>query len=229
MRGSVPRVSGLIYVLCPLQIERRVAARAAAGRARIITAGPGAESIAQAVRRLDPRPQDALILFGVAGGLIDTEPAPIISAVIDAQTGARSTPTLTASVDESASCVSVVGVSTPVTTVEEKRALAGRTGAALVDCESHAFAQAATERGLEWAVVRGVSDGPLDTLPPRVARWVDTRGRSRPIRIALDLARDPGSIADVARLGRSTRRALDAAAARLTRLLDADPRTIPPS
>jgi len=184
--------------------------------------GPGAEAIRRAVESLDSDRVSLVVLFGVAGALGATEPAPPIGAVVDAETGERWTP----SVIPPGPCSTIAGVAEPVWTADTKRDLAARTGADLVDCESHAFARACVAAGLRWAIVRGVSDGPETALPPESARWVDANGATRPGRVMLDLLRRPALTPVVLRLGRTTSRALCAAAARLDAMLDAAGATI---
>lgn len=121
----------------------------------------------------------------------------------------------------------LAGVAAPLLTPQAKHALRERTGADLVDTESHVFASICADRAVQWAIIRGVSDGPDDALPRRVSEWVDERGRSRPGRVALDLLRRPLLIPRVHRLGRSTGAALRAASALLDTLLESLPATIP--
>lgn len=208
-------------VLCPLEIERRAASAAAAGRARVVRTGPGAAAVARAVGAVDLGSVGLVVLFGVAGGLAETPGAVSASEVVDGATGERWTPRA-----GDGGGVVVAGVEAPIGTVEGKRALAARTGAAIVDCESHGFARACSERGLRWTIVRGVSDGPGDTLPACAAEWVRDDGRTDVRRVAADLLRRPALIASVARLGRATRAALAAAGGRLDRIIEEESRRI---
>ena len=210
-----------IVVLCPLEIERRAASAAVAARARVVRTGPGALAVARAVEGLDLASNGLVVLFGVAGGIAESPIAVTASDVIDGDTGERWTPTV-----GSDGGVVVVGVEAPIGTVEEKRALAARTGASVVDCESHGFARACAERGVRWAIVRGVSDGPGDTLPACAATWVRDDGITNARRVAADLLRRPVLIAPVARLGRATRAGLASAGARLDRIIDEESRRI---
>ncbi len=208
-------------VLCPLEIERRAASAAAAGRARVVRTGPGASAVARAVEAVDFRSIRLVVLFGVAGGLEETPGAVVAAEVIDGATGERWTPPA-----GDYGGVVVVGVAAPIGTVEGKRALAARTGAAIVDCESHGFARACSERGVRWMIVRGVSDGPGDTLPACAAAWVRDDGRTDARRVAADLLRRPALIMPVARLGRATRAAIAAAGDRLDRIIEEESRRI---
>ena len=84
---------------------------------------------------------------------------------------------------------------------EDERAAVARAGADLVDLESVAFAEIATDRGWRWAIVRGVSDDAGSPLPAGVESWVDRRGRSRPLRTAGAVVRHPAMVASLVRLG----------------------------
>lgn len=210
-----------IVILCPLEIERRAAATVEAGRARVVRTGPGAAAVARAVASLDADRAGLVVLFGVAGGLADTLIAVIAAEVLDGGTGDRWKPTLAGEAG-----VVVVGVETPVDTAVDKRVLHERTGAVVVDCESHDFARACVERGVRWAVVRGVSDGPDRALPLGVSGWVRDDGRTDAWRVAAGLLRRPGITPSVVRLGRATREALRAAGALLDRIIEDETRRV---
>ena len=97
----------------------------------------------------------------------------------------------------------------------EKRLRGEQTGAAAVDLESATFAQCCEARGLEWSVVRGISDALMDPLPADVDRWIDARGRLRSFELLVSLIRTPSTIAVLPKLRRSSILALHAVAASL--------------
>ena len=181
---------------------------------------PGWSTLPPPPRDIVPKPvlrrsdQDRL-LFGVAGGLAPCERAPMISAAMDAETGDifRRAP---APRDGAV----IVGVAAPICSPTAKQSLHQKTGGVMVDMESHVFARVCAARDWPWAIVRGVSDGPDESLPVQCLNWIDSSGRTRAGRVALDLLRCPAMLPDMARLGRSTRIALDAASVRLIALLD---------
>lgn len=218
------RISCNALILCPLEIERRAAARVAQGRARVIATGVGSDRMRRCLNRFDPDSLGVVVLFGVAGGLCATCATPPIGRVVNVATG-ESWET------RNAPCggATIAGVDTPLLTVDAKRSLRDRTGASLVDTESHVFASICEAHGWDWTIIRGVSDGPDDVLPDHVSQWIDDEGRTRAVRVALDLLRRPALIPQVSRLGRSTRRALLAASIRLDALLAEDAATIPPA
>jgi len=86
----------------------------------------------------------------------------------------------------------VVGytASSVVTSAREKRALALRSGAHVVDMEGTPLAAALAARGLRFAIVRVVSDDARHDLPP-IGAAIDDDGRLRPERLAFAFARAP--------------------------------------
>ena len=71
---------------------------------------------------------------------------------------------------------------------------------------------------LSWAIVRGVSDGVLDSLPVDVDRWVNASGQARPQQIAGSICRRPWIVAAVMRLGVHSKSAMAAVAQNLSRI-----------
>lgn len=100
-------------------------------------------------------------------------------------------------------------------TPADKRALRARTGAAAVDAESAAVAQAARDAGVPFLAVRAVVD-PADAGLPRAAVAAVTQsGRVHPGRLLLALLDRPGdlrSLAETASRFRAARRTLAAVA-----------------
>lgn len=163
-------------VLCPLKCEARVLARSLRGKARVEAIGPGPEAAQRATDKLAMKPPAIVILCGLGGGLAPTGPVPWVSRVVDQDGRLWDCPVEPA---PDAEVVTLLGIDHPVVLPEKKRILAQSFGASLVDCESHAFADAATTNDLRWAVVRGVSDGPNHRLPEDIEQWVDAKGRMR--------------------------------------------------
>ncbi len=118
--------------------------------------------------------------------------------------------------------VTLLGSDAVIRSPRAKAALGERTGADLVDTESHHFAPACEAAGLRWAIVRAVSDGPGDTLTRGVETWVDSQGRTKPNAVALACLTRPWIIPSLMRLRASTAAALDAMASRLVAVLDAE-------
>lgn len=205
-------------ILCPLEIERRAAAKAVGERARVVRCGPGRQNIIRAINDLRDKPPPLVILFGVAGALRYVNMSPRIDRVIDAERG------LTWRVNHimpgNEHPVGVLGTAELVATPGRKRVLRRRfREAALVDNESHAFAESMTTLGVRWTIIRGVSDWPHQYLPRQCARWVTEDGRACGKTLALDLLRRPWLIGDLLSLRSRAKEGLESAADRLSRLL----------
>lgn len=222
-------------VICPMEIERSAAARWSRGRAAVVCCGPGPREIGAFLRGLsgaDTAIDRLFILFGVAGGLTHGVTCPPVARVIDGEGGewrpsvgrehSASGSTAASSSSRASSPVTLIGVNEIVGDPAAKRALHERTGAAMVDTESHVFAAWAAGRVQRWAIIRAVSDGPSESLPAAMTRWVDQRGRVRASRLALDVITRPALIGIARRVGRRTNDALSAAGAALDRLLDTE-------
>ena len=154
---SVITVTGLAF-------EARIAGGVTVVSDGVRTAGRLSSVIASGSR--------GIISFGIAGGLVP-ELAPgqwvvasaIVSAdechpvdtswserLLDALPGAR--------------YAAIAGVDTPVGDPAEKRALHRRTGAVMVDMESHLAARIAAAHGLPFTACRVIVDPAHRTLPP---------------------------------------------------------------
>jgi len=102
----------------------------------------------------------------------------------------------------------LLGESAVVATVAAKRRLWQATGAAAVDLESGAVAQAAERHDLPFAVLRAVGDPASRSVPPAALAALDAMGRMRPTRVLVAALRHPGQLAALVAL------AADAAHAR---------------
>ena len=198
-----------MHVVCPLRFEHEIL-RSAARRAgwEMSVSGPGTKGIERWAGRISLPSGTRVVLAGVAGGLsADATPgtAAAASEVVDTS-GHRWNPTA-AMTGRALRCLSV---DAPLRTPAVKRAAAEQHGAAMVDMESAAFARVATERGWEWAVVRGISDGPADTLPPGIEHWTDATGATRPLVMAAAVLRHPELMLTLPALGKRSTAAMRA-------------------
>ena len=164
--------------------------------------GVGSAAATRAARLLvaGHRPQ-LLVSAGFAGGLDPTLPR-----------GSVVRPTRVVSADHQAHVLGLLAPpdAPPVTictaerivrTPAEKRDLAARTGAAVVDMESFAVAAVAREAGLPCAGVRVVSDAADDELPPVVAGLARPQSTLRRLGAALGaVGRRPRTAVDLWRL-----------------------------
>ncbi len=208
-------MSRSIVILCPLKFEAAHARRALRGLdARVVVTGPGAVAVRHAVDRLARQAACSgrelmVVLFGACGGLCDMrEVAPLIGRVRDLSGRVWGIEGVQAG-------VAVVGVDRAVITPGEKAWVREKSGAELVDCESHGFAEACVLAGLRWRVVRGVSDGEGDALPRGIEGWVRSDGATRFSRVAWACVTSPRLVPAVLRLGRRSGAALREAGASL--------------
>ncbi len=197
-----------------MQIEERALLRGLRAApnpdVRIVRTGIGKDAILAVLEREARAAAPALvILAGACGGLSPTAEVPPVARVIDEHGRAWG-----AGIGFDTAGVTLIGVDRVVATPADKAALAARTGAAIVDMESHAFAAACEARGLAWSVVRGVSDTPDETLPAEVLSWVRADGTTRNVRAAIDMLLRPGHIPHIFRVLRRANRTLPLVAAR---------------
>lgn len=223
-------------VLTGMAREAVVIERAAARAGVALDVGLGgtdpARTRAQAKRLAGAAP-DLLVSFGLAGGLVPAyRPGTLIlpDAVVDDAGGrwpmsAGWHGALLDRQPEAGHVDAVVGVDAPVATARAKHVLATATGAAAVDMESVALAQAAAERGVPMVVVRAVCDPAERAIPEVVQTLLDARGRVRWRRLPALVPNLPGVLrlaADSTRATRSLRRG----AAALVQLAEARGRPI---
>ncbi|MDE0334212.1 MAG: hypothetical protein OXI64_04585 [Defluviicoccus sp.] len=104
----------------------------------------------------------------------------------------------------------VAGTESPVAGVAAKAALAGASGAAAVDMESHAVARIAAGAGLPVAAVRVIADPAERPLPPSLLSALSPEGGPRAGRLLMESLRRPEDLPASIRLARDYRRALRA-------------------
>ncbi len=190
------------------------AVRRAGARVVALPAGP---------RAADALPDvlvgERIIVAGLCGALASLLPETVVvyEAVVDDGRWYSCDPTLAASLT---GALRAIGYTSPyiVTSASEKRKLALRTGAKVVDMEGASLAAALVARGIRFAMVRVVSDDARHDLPP-LRKAIDASGTLRPERVALAFARNPFA---AVRFARDSMRAL-AALERVARTIIAAP------
>lgn len=196
--------------------------------AQVLQIGIGRAAVERALRSSlrDHAGIRGVIVAGVCGGLRHTEPVPRIASVVDRNGRSWSVGSDGWALNRPASAadghdrgVRLVGVDELIPGPAEKRALAAETGADIVDMESHALAALCDSRGWPWAVVRGVSDTPDETLPEEVLAWTTAAGDPRPGRAILDMARKPSLIGHTRSAMRRCRQVLPIVAERVAALI----------
>jgi adenosylhomocysteine nucleosidase len=151
----------------------------------VVVGGIGRNAARRAAEVVAERYQPAvLISAGIAGALNATLKVGDVlhgSEVVDAGSGAR----FRMAGDESV-IVTVSSVSGP----EEKRLLADRYKADVVDMESAAVADVARERSIDCKAIKAISDELEFDMPP-VAGFVDGNGRFKTARFGAYIAMRP--------------------------------------
>lgn len=157
---------------------------------------------------------DAVVSYGWAGALTcAVKPAQVyaVSEVIDARTGER----FAAETPRTVPPVHYRMVSLDhVALKPEKRPLAERYGATLVDMEAATVGRLARAHGAAFVCLRGVSDGATDTLPD-FNRFITAGGQLRTVAFALHALLRPGWLGPLLELGRNSRAAAEALAREL--------------
>lgn len=166
---------------------------------------------------------DGLISFGWAGAIscgMQGGQAYTVDEVIDAATGQRFAAT-------GLGAPSAPRAGTPlrlltidhVAQAEEKRALAERFRAVLVDMEAATVAAAASAKGIAFYCLKGVSDTPGDKLPD-FSRFTDVAGGLRMRAVLAYLAVRPKYWRSIADMSKNSKAGAEAAACALRELVE---------
>lgn len=200
-----------------MDVEAKWLRGIAHARADLRICGVGPQRITDLLRTL-PEDTPAVLLAGVAGGLRDTTIAPRIRAVLDIDRRTHTPHWTTPWIPGSEECI-LLGSDTVACTPADKHALRERTGADLIDCETHALATWAEASGVAWGVLRGISDGPDAHLPSEVIGWLDDTGRTRTGTALAGILRKPSLLPTLLHLMRGTNLAMRALSDPFSRLL----------
>ncbi len=175
--------------------------------------GGDAAGAAAAAERLMAQGVDALLSFGLAGGLDPAlKPGALVipAWVLDGAERWPTDPTLSARFGPAHGALQ--GGGDVLTTAAAKRRLHLETGALAVDLESAALARAAARHGLPFAVLRAICDPAARDLPPAAQIALDAQGRIGMWRVVRSVLTRPGQIGGLLALARdagAARRALD--------------------
>ena len=174
-----------------------------------LVSGPGPRRADAAARQLLAAGCDALLSFGLAGGLA---PALRAGALIVATT-VHTTNGESLNCDHSlhdalfsslkasgALSAPLYGADLPIVTHADKRALYETLGVAAVDMESAAIGRAAGEASCPFAVLRCVVDPAYFTLPRAALAGMAEDGGSRPLATAAAVLMRPFELPDLIRL-----------------------------
>jgi adenosylhomocysteine nucleosidase len=179
------------------EVARRLGLEAVCG-------GGHPPATAAAIRRAIDAGAEALLSFGIAGGLApDLRPGTII--VADGVVGASRAP-LALPVD--ARRGPVTAAESIVAESAAKAALQARTGALCVDLESGLVAAS----GLPYGVLRAIGDPAERSLPPAALVGLKPDGTPDVAAVLRSLARAPGQLPSLLRVALEARTALRALA-----------------
>lgn len=179
--------------------------------------GVGAKKASVAARALLREAATALVSWGSAGGLVSglspgslILPKTVIAAdhsvyPVDVAWHERLCGRLRGEMDFHTG--PLVESSTVLTGSKEKKSLFSRTGAIAVDMESGAVAAVAQQAGVPFVAIRAIADPADMSIPQAALSAVDESGRLNLFKLARRIARRPGELLTLVRLGRSFRAA----------------------
>jgi nucleoside phosphorylase len=153
----------------------------------------------------------ALISTGYAGGLATPAARGVIVVDTDSPMLEPAPPAIRGRIADS---------QTMVATPEARARLAALTGAIAVDMESAAIARVARERGIPFAAIRVVTDGPDDTLVINWDRYRRPDGSMRTAAAVLSALRTTRGMAELLRLWYSSSEATRVLSAYLRQFLE---------
>jgi hopanoid-associated phosphorylase len=220
----------VLGVVCALRSEARHLGRSVAGNTGvgsltdgtlIAVTGMGLEAAAAGTGRLIAGGADALISFGMAGGVDPQLPAGCLFLPTEVCTpegavlpcDAQWHEELRRALEHAVAQGRLASVRAPLATAAAKAALRQATGARAVDMESSAVAQLAQRHALPFVALRAIIDDAHAELPGAVAAATGADGQVAAWRVGAYLLRHPGELAPVLRLARAYAAANDTLAA----------------
>ena len=185
-----------VLVVCGLIREAKLARRLVPDADILIGGGQSARLRTELTKRARLH-RGPILSAGIAGAL-DPELKPG-SIVID---GDPNTLARLALALPHAKIGKVIGQDSIAANPAMKRKLAGH--AVAVDMESHTAAAVARARGLPFGAVRVISDTAEETLPPAALVGMSPDGGMALGKVLASLARHPGQLPDLIRIGRQS-------------------------
>ncbi len=196
-------------------------------RWRALICGPGREfpaGLERGLASLESIPSVA-ILAGFAGGLAPAAQTGSVWVVSQIQS-----PEATWHLPLAAPLASILqapnanlwAAAKPISSAEDKKALAASAKADIVDMESGTFAALMSRRRIPFAVVRAVSDGPDEALPEEMGAWCGPTGSLRMATVLWDLLTKPYIWRSLPRLAKGAHWAGKALAAALAIIVQSD-------
>jgi hypothetical protein len=169
----------------------------------------GIQSV-QSLSKLIPASAESIISFGLCGGLGPVEDGPVVGQAFIYNRCV--TPDGVLKADPfwchrlflklkyfERGCWSS-GIFNTADTLEQRAALYTQSGCWVIDDETYTVAQFANTRGMTWAGLRVVSDGPTDTVPPFARNALKVDGSVNIPAFIESMLTDPGQLALLPRL-----------------------------
>ena len=211
-------VTGLAF---EARLIEKAFARQRSAMPRLACAGPGPERARAAAARLAAEGAQALVSFGLCGGLdpaLKAGDLVLAETVIVApgqaiETDAARRGALAARCSEAGLRVAggaLLGQDRQIGRAEEKAALYGSSGARAVDMESGGVARAAEAAGVPFLVVRALADPAGRNLPRAALAATGPDGRLKLFKVLTTMYLRPWESPALVRLAYETRLALDA-------------------
>ena len=175
--------------------------------AEVVCAGASSQRAAELSRQLVAEGSEALLSFGVAGGLApDLDCGDLI--VAHGVQGTDGDDLATDSAWRSALTGLLDEMAVSYREAADRAAAFADSGCLAVDMESAALAGVAAKAGLPFLAVRAIADRAGDALPALVDTAIKPDGRPAVGRVLAALVRRPSDIPATLRLGRQTELAL---------------------
>lgn len=207
MTKDLVPISKRPLIICPMKVEADYLRKALRdpGKFEIVISGIGRKNLENTLQGIDIYNR-WVVLAGVAGAL-RAEAIPGAAYWIDCvvnEEGRTWVP-----VEKYQPSLSVLGADRVIEDFDQKVEAALKSGAFLVDMESHAFAQGMYMKfHKRWAILRGVSDAVEQSFPKEVVDWLTPHGEIRWFRAFWGLFAKKHLRADVASLLGNTEQAM---------------------
>lgn len=206
----------MIGVVCGLQSEARTLASLPAERFCVRVSGASAQRAQEQARALAREGAQALLSFGLAGGLSPgLRPGDLLvntSVLLPNGAELRADAALLQALSQHitpAQLARAAGVDAAILSPAGKARLAS-SGAVCVDMETHGVALAARDANLPWAAVRAIADDSAMALPQWAMGLVRADGSVDDFKAALALLRAPWDLPLALRLAGANAKALAA-------------------
>lgn len=201
-------------------IARRAVSPDGAPAPIIHCAGPGPDRAGRAARALLAEGADALLSFGVAGGLDPNQrPGTVVVAervivpdgsALDCDAKWRDQVLSSQLAEVTMVSASIASSVQPLRLAVDKTALFETTNAAAVDMESFVVARVAHKTGIPFLALRAIADPASRAVPEAALRALSTDGRILPFAALAVLVMSPADLVTLALLARDGRTAFAA-------------------